>query len=152
MAHEQLKLENQLCFPLYAAAREVTRSYKPLLDPLDITYPQYLTLMVLWEYGDQSVSELGKKLLLDSGTLTPLLKKLEAKGLVKRQRDPADERRVIVSVTDDGRALEDLAAEVPGQMSQCVPLGKDDANELYKILYTLLEGYGKTETQPERAE
>jgi DNA-binding MarR family transcriptional regulator len=141
MAHEQLKLENQLCFPLYAAAREVTRSYKPLLDPLDITYPQYLSMLVLWEYGEQSVSELGNKLRLDSGTLTPLLKKLESKGLVSRRRDKSDERRVMVSLTDDGRALEDLAVDIPKQLGACVPLAKEDAEVLYGVLRRLLAGY-----------
>lgn len=138
MPYEQLKLENQLCFPLYAAARTVMRRYKPLLDPLGITYPQYLTLMVLWEYGDQSVSELGKRLILDSGTLTPLLKKLEAKKLVTRRRDAADERRVVVSLTDAGRALEDDAAKVPSQLEGCMPLNKEDAAQLFSILTRFL--------------
>lgn len=140
MAYEQLKLENQLCFPLYAASRAVTRSYKPFLEELDITYPQYLVLMVLWEYGSQSVSQLGQHLLLDSGTLTPLLKKLQAKGLVTRTRDVNDERRVLIDLTEDGQALEDLASDVPGKITSCIPMDSEDARELHRLLYKLLAG------------
>jgi len=121
-ADELLKLDNQLCFAVYSASLAMTRLYKPLLDNLGLTYPQYLVLLVLWERDGLTVSELGGRLSLDSGTLTPLLKRLEASGLVARIRDTADERRVHVSLTAAGRRLKARAAEVPGCLmaaSQC---------------------------------
>ena len=121
-ADELLKLDNQLCFAVYSASLAMTRLYKPLLDKLGLTYPQYLVLLVLWERDGLTVSELGERLSLDSGTLTPLLKRLEAGGLVVRIRDSADERRVHVSLTAAGRKLKARAAEVPGCLmaaSQC---------------------------------
>lgn len=140
MRHPELSLDRQLCFPLYAASRAITRAYKPLLDRLGLTYTQYITMMALWESGTMSVNELGRRLYLDSGTLTPLLKKLEAKGLVTRRRSSEDERRVEVSLTERGRALEDEAASVPKKMAACVPLPREDAAELYRILHELLDG------------
>jgi DNA-binding MarR family transcriptional regulator len=116
-ADEALRLENQLCFALYAASGLVTRAYRPLLEPLGLTYPQYLVMLVLWERGAATVGELGEALELDSGTLTPLLKRLEAAGFVARRRDPADERRVIVDLTDAGQALKARAAEVPAGLA-----------------------------------
>jgi len=121
-ADELLKLDNQLCFAVYSASLAMTRLYKPLLEKLGLTYPQYLVLLVLWERDGLTVSELGERLSLDSGTLTPLLKRLEANGLVARIRDTADERRVHVSLTAAGRRLKARAAEVPGCLmaaSQC---------------------------------
>ncbi len=112
--HPQLQLDEQLCFALYDAQRAVTRLYQPLLADLGLTYPQYLVMLVLWEADEPvSVGELGARVHLDSGTLTPLLKRLEAQGVVDRRRDPADERRVLISLTDDGAALQDRAAGVP---------------------------------------
>ena len=108
-----LALENQLCFPLYAASKELTRRYKPFLDPLGLTYTQYVAMMVLWEQDGITVGELGSKLYLDSATLTPLLKRLEAHGFVRRERSHEDERAVIVTLTDEGRALRERALEVP---------------------------------------
>ena len=139
-ADELLKLENQLCFPLYAAARDVVKHYKPHLDKLGITYTQYITLMVLWEQESASVKQLGQRLHLDSGTLTPLCKKLESKGLVERVRDKRDERNVIVKLTDEGRAMEKEAAKIPNEMSACVPLTKEEASTLYSLLYKTMEG------------
>lgn len=139
MRHPELSLDRQLCFPLYAASRAVTRAYKPLLDRIGLTYTQYITMMALWEGGTMGVNELGSRLYLDSGTLTPLLKKLEAKGLVTRRRSPEDERRVEVSLTERGRALEDEAASVPRQMASCIPIPRDDAAELYRILHEMLD-------------
>lgn len=110
---EQLRLDNQLCFALYAASGLVTRAYRPLLEPLNLTYPQYLAMMALWEKAPRTVSDLGEALGLDSGTLTPLLKRMEGAGLVKRTRDAADERRVQITLTDEGHALQDKAAGVP---------------------------------------
>ncbi|MDM0011031.1 MarR family transcriptional regulator [Variovorax sp. J22P168] len=121
-ADDMLKLDNQLCFAVYSASLAMTRLYKPLLEKLGLTYPQYLVLLVLWERDGLSVSELGERLSLDSGTLTPLLKRLEANGLVVRLRDAADERRVHISLTAAGRRLKARAAQVPGCLmaaSQC---------------------------------
>ncbi|WP_373752471.1 MarR family winged helix-turn-helix transcriptional regulator [Neisseria weixii] len=132
--YEQLKLSNQLCFPLYALSKEITRRYTPFLQALDLTYPQYLVMLVLWEHGEQSVGELGEKLYLDSGTLTPLLKRLQAKGLVERTRSIEDERSVIIRLTNSGRVLEQQAVEIPGKMSQCLNLSADEIALLRKIL------------------
>ncbi len=137
-SYDALKLENQLCFPLYAAAKEVVRLYKPLLDDLDMTYTQYITMMVLWEHKELSVKELGSHLFLDSGTLTPLLKTMEAKGWVTRCRSKEDERVLNVSVTDAGEALKDKAVHVPEQIAGCVPLEPQEAMELYRLLHKIL--------------
>lgn len=136
--YDSLKLDNQLCFPLYACAKEIVRQYKPYLDEIDLTYTQYVTMMVLWEEDNLSVKALGKRLYLDSGTLTPLLKKLEAKGYLTRTRSADDERSVIISLTDDGLALRDKALAVPEYMKSCVRLSPEDAKTLYRILYQLL--------------
>ena len=133
-----LKLENQLCFPLYAAAKEVVGRYKPYLDEIDLTYTQYITMMVLWERKSIAVKELGERLYLDSGTLTPLLKRLESKGFIKRERSAEDERVVNVTITDAGNRLREKAMQVPVQMSHCMPLSMDEAETLYKLLYKLL--------------
>ena len=136
--YEQLKLENQLCFPLYAAAKEVVRKYKPLLDELDLTYTQYITMMVLWEKESLNVKELGSILYLDSGTLTPLLKKLEAKGYVNRLRCKEDERNLIISITEKGVALKEQAANIPSEMTKWVNLSKEEIHAMYHSLYKLL--------------
>lgn len=136
--YNALKLENQLCFPLYACSKEVVRRYKPFLDELDLTYTQYITMMVLWEKKQMNVKELGDCLYLDSGTLTPLLKKLEAKGYVVRERSKTDERNLLVSITPEGDKLKEKAVTVPGKMTQCVNLNSEEAVTLYKLLYKLL--------------
>ena len=136
--YDALKLENQLCFPLYACSREIIRQYKPFLDELDLTYTQYIAMMVLWERGSVTAKELGDCLYLDSGTLTPLLKKLEAKGLLTRTRSIQDERSLIVNVTESGLALRERAISVPGKMAQCTPLKPEEAMTLYRLLYKLL--------------
>ncbi|MBQ9530833.1 MAG: MarR family transcriptional regulator [Eubacterium sp.] len=136
--YDSLKLENQLCFPLYACSKEVVKKYKPFLDELDLTYTQYITMMVLWENKTVNVKELGENLFLDSGTLTPLLKKLENKGYIIRERSKNDERNVIVTITKKGEELKEKAVDVPYKMGQCVRLTKDEAKELYRILYKLL--------------
>ena len=136
---QALRLENQLCFPLYAASKEVIRRYKPLLDPLSLTYTQYLCMMVLWEYGPETVGELGERLLLDSGTLTQVLKKLEDKGYVRRQRSGADSRQVMVSLTEAGTALKAQAAEVPFRLAcTFTTLAPAEARELKRLLEKLL--------------
>ena len=138
--YEALKLENQLCFPLYACAREVVKKYKPFLDDIGLTYTQYVTMLVLWEKPEITSKEIGERLHLDSGTLTPVIKKLADKGLVTRRRAPEDERNLVVALTDAGLALRDRAARIPGQMAGCVRLDPEDARTLYRILYQLLEG------------
>ena len=136
--YEVLKLENQLCFPLYACSRELIKHYKPFLDELDLTYTQYIAMMVLWEHRSVTVKEMGQYLFLDSGTLTPLLKKMEAKGLITRKRDQEDERSLIISLTDEGEALKERAVEVPVKLAQCVRLTPVETGELYRLLHKLL--------------
>ena len=137
--YSALKLENQICFPLYACSKEVVKRYKPYLDKLDLTYTQYITMMVLWEKKTVNVKALGEDLFLDSGTLTPLLKKLEAKGYIERHRSKDDERNLLVSITEKGEALKDEAIEVPYKMIQCVNLSKEEVQELYRLLHKLLD-------------
>jgi len=137
---ELLKLENQLCFPLYACSKEVVRRYTPFLDELGLTYTQYLAMMALWEYGSMSVGELGQRLYLDSGTLTPVLKKMEAKGLVERKRSSEDERRVEIVLTHAGEALKTDAAKVPIEMGRCIDIAPEDAAELARLLHKILDG------------
>lgn len=136
--YEELMLGNQLCFPLYACSKEIVRRYKPFLDEIDLTYTQYIAMMVLWKEKKVNVKELGSRLFLDSGTLTPVLKRLEQKGLITRRRDEKDERVLIAEITDEGEALKERAVEVPHKMAGCVKLDEQDAKELYRILYTLL--------------
>lgn len=133
-----LRLENQLCFPLYACSKEVIRRYKPFLDPLELTYTQYIALMVLWEKKSMTVKDLGERLYLDSGTLTPVLKKLEAKHYIQRQRSEQDERSVIITLTEEGWALQEKASEVPMQMSACVVLSQEERMQLYGLLQKML--------------
>ncbi len=136
--YDRLRLENQLCFPLYACSREIIKQYKPFLDELDLTYTQYITMMVLWERTSLTAKELGETLFLDSGTLTPLLKKLEAKGYLTRKRSAEDERSLVVTVTDAGLALRDRAVRIPEAMAACSPLTPEEGEALYRILYRLL--------------
>ncbi|MBE7003421.1 MAG: MarR family transcriptional regulator [Ruminococcaceae bacterium] len=136
--YDMLKLENQMCFPLYAASREVVKRYRPYLDPLGLTYTQYIAMMVFWEQKECSVKELGEKLYLDSGTLTPVLKSLETKGYVRRYRCAKDERVLLVEVTEEGEKLRERAAEVPVQVGSCVRFSPEEAKQLYELLYKLL--------------
>ena len=135
-----IKLGNQLCFPLYACSKEIIKKYKPFLDKLDLTYTQYITMMVLWEEQSVSVKELGMRLYLDSGTLTPLLKKLEAKGYISRSRSTKDERNLIVTITESGKALKEKAIEVPLCMRRCVNLTNEEAIELGRLLSKVMQG------------
>lgn len=139
--NEKLKLENQLCFPLYACAKEVVRRYTPLLEPLGLTYTQYIVMMVLWEHKSISVGDMGRRLFLDSGTLTPLLKKMERNGWLSRQRSKDDERVVIVSITDTGEALQEIVSDVPVKMAQCVKLESDEALQFYTLLNKMLQTF-----------
>ncbi|MBI4856474.1 MAG: MarR family transcriptional regulator [Acetobacterium woodii] len=139
MDNERLKLKNQLCFPLYACAKEVVRSYKPYLDEIGLTYTQYIAMMVLWEHETINVKTLGEYLYLDSGTLTPLLKRLESAGFIERNRDLNDERNVIIKLTLKGEALKQPASMIPEKIQKCLPITQNEAEILYKLLYKILD-------------
>ena len=136
--HEAMKLDRQLCFPLYAAARNVTGLYTPWLKPLGLTYTQYIVLLVLWEHDGVSVTEIGEKLMLDNGTLSPLLKKMEQAGYVARRRCREDDRVVEITLTEAGRALQEKAKDIPRNVAGCIELPPEKALELYTLLYELL--------------
>ena len=134
-----LRLDRQLCFAVYSTAHAFNRFYRPLLEALGITYPQYLALMALWEEDGLSVSEIGKRLWLDSGTLTPLLKRLEGLGLVTRRRAEADERQVIVALTEKGRAMEAEAANFPAMILKASNCSAAELDQLRRLLFGLRE-------------
>ncbi len=138
MNDNSLLLSNQLCFPLYACAKEVVRHYRPFLEKIGLTYTQYITMMLMWEHHEIQLKELGKLLYLDSGTLSPLLKKMEEKGLVTRERSKDDERDMIVTITEKGMAMKADALCIPHDMGKCMNISPEDAQTLYRILYTLL--------------
>lgn len=133
-----LKLENQLCFPLYACSKEIIKKYKPYLEEIDLTYTQYIVMMVLWNDNEINVKSLGEKLFLDSGTLTPLLKTLENKGYINRNRSIDDERNLIISITNEGKKLKNKAKNIPFKVGNCINLDEKDLVELYRILYKIL--------------
>lgn len=141
---EQLKLSNQLCFPLYACAKEVVRSYTPFLEPLGLTYTQYVAMMVLWEHHSIGVKEMGELLFLDSGTLTPMLKKMEQRGWLTRERSKSDERRVVVTITPEGEQLQERAQDIPWRVAQCVSLGSEEMLEFHGLLGKLLDSFRNT--------
>lgn len=143
--YDSLKLENQLCFPLYACSKEIVKRYKPFLEEIDLTYTQYITMLVLWEHKQMNVKELGSYLFLDSGTLTPVLKKLEQKGYLTRKRNEKDERVLDVAITEAGEALKDKAVEIPGKIGGCVSLNPEDAMKLYEILQKILGSFDMEE-------
>ena len=134
MTHEQLKLENQFCFRLYSAARLMMGAYHPYLDPLDITYPQYLVLLVLWEQDKQPVCDIGKRLLLDTNTMTPLLQRMEKAGLITRTRGKEDTRQRIVSLTKQGKALYEQAQHIPECMRKAIMMPESDVDELLQTI------------------
>lgn len=136
--YDVLKLENQICFPLYACSREIVKRYKQFLDEIDLTYTQYIAMMVMWEKKCVNVKELGECLYLDSGTLTPLLKKLESKGLITRMRSDKDERNLVVTITDEGEKIKEKAVEIPLQIAGCTNLTAEEGMQLYEILYKIL--------------
>ena len=136
--YDPLKLENQLCFPLYACSKEIIRKYKPYLDEIDLTYTQYITMMVMWDKKSVNVKTLGECLFLDSGTLTPVLKKLESKGYITRERSEKDERNLVVSITDSGMKLRDKAIDIPQKMGSCVMLTPEEAKILYNLLHKII--------------
>ena len=135
---EEMKLENQLCFPLYAAARSVTALYTPYLKPIGLTYTQYIVFLVLWEKDGIPVGELGKRLMLDSGTLSPLLKKMRQAGYIEKRQSAEDERSFLITLTDKGRALQEQAREIPRKVGGCIALTPEKAAQLYQLLYELL--------------
>lgn len=137
--YDSLLLSHQLCFPLYACARETIKLYTPLLETIGLTYTQYITMLVLWERKSLTAKELGTTLYLDSGTLTPMLKKLEGKGLLTRRRSAADERNLVVSITEEGEALKDQALHIPEEMTKRINLEPEEVGSLYRYLYKLLD-------------
>ena len=141
--YDALLLENQLCFPLYACSREVIKRYRPHLEALGLTYTQYIVLLVIWEAGTISVRDLGRRLYLDSGTLTPVLKTLEKMALITRRRCTQDERVLLVTLTEEGLALRDKALPIPGALSGHLPLDADEAAQLYRLLYKVLASSGE---------
>ena len=146
MAYEQLKLANQLCFPVYAASRLITREYQPLLDKLGLTYPQYLVLMILWEEDGLPVNDIAKKLILNTNTITPLLKRMEKEGIIRRKRSGEDERKVMVQLTEKGRALQDEAARIPEQLASRLAEGElkiDDLVRLKEMLDSMIRSLSK---------
>jgi DNA-binding MarR family transcriptional regulator len=138
MKHEQLKLENQLCFPLYASSRLIVRLYSPVLEPLGLTYTKYIVMLALWEKDNIGLKELGDILFLDSGTLTPLLKKLEIQGFVTRERNLEDERNINIKLTEQGKALKELAKDIPGKIGSCINMSADNLKELHRLLHIIL--------------
>ena len=141
--YEALRLRNQLCFPVYLCAKEITRKYQPALDKLNLTYTQYVVMMYFWEMGSGSAKALSRALLLDPSTLTPVLKKLEQKGVLARARDPEDERSLIITLTERGAALRDEALDIPAQMSGCMGLTDEEAGALGALVGKVLENLGK---------
>lgn len=139
MKYDCLKLENQLCFPIYLCSKEITRHYTPYLKELDLTYTQYIVMMYLWESKKTNLQDLGKTLMLESNTLTPLLKKLELKKYIKRERSSKDERNLEISLTSSGEKLKEKALDIPKKMGKCINLNEEEAITLYKLLYKVLK-------------
>ena len=137
--HEIMKLANQLCFPLYAASRNVIGLYTPWLKPMGLTYTQYIVFLVLWEKDGITVGEICDKLMLDNGTLSPLLKKMQQAGYVERKRSEADDRVVVITLTEEGKALQEKVKDVPGKVAGCIDLPPEKARQLYSLLYELLD-------------
>jgi len=143
---DKLTLENHVCFALHVLSRQITNLYRPLLEQLDLTYPQYLVMLLLWEHEQLSVKELGERLTLDSGTLTPLLKRMEQKGLVTRQRDPSDERLVQIRITQPGQALKEAAERIPAALAKELPISAAEAEQLKTQVDGLLNRLGHHST------
>ena len=142
---EIMRLDNQLCFPLYAAARKVTGMYTPWLKQLGLTYTQYITFLVLWEKDGITVGEICERLMLDNGTVSPLLKKMESEGFITRTRSTEDDRVVVVTLTEKGRAMQQKAEDIPGKAGECIDLSPEKAIKLYELLYELLGKERRTE-------
>jgi len=149
MAYEQLKLGNQLCFPVYAASRLITREYQPFLDRLGITYPQYLVLMILWEEDGMPVNDIAKKLILNTNTITPLLKRMENQGIIRRKRSRQDERKVIVQLTAKGRELQEEASLIPEKLAGRLVEGElkiDDLIRMKEMLDSMIRSLSKQDS------
>ena len=136
--YESLKLKNQLCFPIYLCAKEIIRKYTPFLAKIDLTYTQYVVMMYFWENKESNVKELGKALVLDPSTLTPLLKKLESKGYVIRQRSEKDERNLIIKLNEKGDKIKEEALSIPSSIGKCIDLSEDETKNLYSLIYKVL--------------
>ena len=143
--NDSLKLKNQLCFPIYLCSKEIIRKYTPWLGEIDLTYTQYIVMMYFWEKEKSNVKEIGKTLLLDSSTLTPLLKKLESKGFVSRVRSTIDERNLEVQITEKGRKLKDKAKLIPEKMGKCIALSEEEATTLYSLMHKVLVNVERNE-------
>ena len=143
--YDSLRLDNQLCFPIYLCSKEIIRKYTPLLKKIDLTYTQYIVMMYFWENKTCNVKELGKTLLLDSSTLTPLLKKLETKGYITRNRSSVDERNLILSISDKGEKLKNQALDIPKRIGNCLNLSKNEVETLYKLSYKILKNIGDSD-------
>lgn len=137
--YDVLKLENQLCFPLYAVSKEIIKKYKPFLDEINLTYTQYITMMVLWAEKEIMVKDLGNKLFLDSGTLTPVLNGLESKGYVVRRRSEKDKRDMYAVITEEGMAVREKAVDIPAKLGGCISLEPEKAMMLYQILHEMMD-------------
>lgn len=143
--NDSLKLKNQLCFPIYLCSKEIIRKYTPWLEEIDLTYTQYIVMMYFWEKEKSNVKEVGKTLLLDSSTLTPLLKKLENKGFITRVRSTIDERNLEIQITKKGRELKDKAKLIPEKMGKCIALSEEEATTLYSLMYKMLMNVERNE-------
>ena len=143
--YDCLKLKNQLCFPIYLCSKEIIRKYTPLLNELDLTYTQYIVMMYFWEQKKSNIKELGNTLLLDSSTLTPLLKKLENKGYITRNRATFDERNLEVCITDKGEKLKEKAISIPAKIGKCLDITEEEAKVLYRIIYKIILNVDKEE-------
>ena len=143
--NDSLKLKNQLCFPIYLCSKEIIRKYTPWLEEIDLTYTQYIVMMYFWEKEKSNVKEIGKTLLLDSSTLTPLLKKLESKGFISRVRSTIDERNLEIQITKKGRELKDKAKLIPKKMGKCIALSEEEATTLYSLMYKVLMNVERNE-------
>lgn len=141
--YDYLKLENQLCFPLYACSKEIIKKYQPFLKQINLTYTQYIVMLVLWEENNINVKSLGQRLYLDSGTLTPLLKKLELEEYIIRKRSNDDERQVIITLTSKGKLLKEKSKHIPEALASCIPLSREESNTLYQLLYKILNSSNK---------
>ena len=136
--YDSLRLDNQLCFPIYLCSKEIIRKYTPLLEELNLTYTQYIVMMYFWEKKSSNVKEISKALLLDSGTLTPLLKKLESKGYITRERSINDERNLEITITDKGEKLKERALDIPKKIGRCLDLNEEEIKTLYMLIYKVL--------------
>ena len=148
--YDSLKLKNQLCFPIYLCSKEIIRKYTPLLNELNLTYTQYIVMMCFWEVEESNLKDLGKTLMLDSSTLTPLLKKLELKGYIERKRNLNDERNLVIKLTKEGISLRNKAIDIPSKMGKCVNLSDSEAKMLYSLIYKVLLNVEENDYEGER--